>query len=319
MALDDLDRLLAYPGVARRVGNVLHAIEVLLRDGASPAARPAIRMAGAAGKGLRPALTITTAALGRCVWDRVLNAAMAVELVQVGSLVHDDIFEQAIVRRGTATINAVEGGDIALMVGDYILARAGQAAARAGDDVALAVGRAIEELCIGQFMETQELFDLDRAIDSHFASINGKTAALFACSCRVGGLCAGLADESLDAITRFGEAFGMCFQVIDDVLDLISSAELLGKPANIDIATGVYTLPVLLALRTPRSAALRGALEARLADRARDEVLRAGTVTQALDRARAFAAEASAALEFAPSLRAFPQRYMDWALRRFVP
>src|SRR5262245_54633818 len=115
----NLQDLIGIRGLDDRMLEVDARIEVLLWGDASPIGPAATRVAAAGGKRLRPALTFACASLGTPDWDRVLNAAVAVELVQVGSLVHDDIFEAAEVRRGIPTINAVEGDKIALMAGDY--------------------------------------------------------------------------------------------------------------------------------------------------------------------------------------------------------
>jgi geranylgeranyl pyrophosphate synthase len=320
MSAAELDGLLGVEGIEARVEDALRHLKRLIIGEGSPAGPPSDRVASAAGKGLRPALTFASAGLGRDDSQRTLNAAIAVELVQVGSLVHDDIFEEASVRRAVPTINAVEGNNVALMAGDYILARAAEAAARAGDAVAHAVGRTIESLCIGQFLETFDLFDAARTVESHLSSIRGKTAALFACSCEVGALCAGIAGGQVAALSVFGESFGMAFQLVDDVLDLVSDEARLGKPANIDLTTGVYTLPVLLALQGPDSSSLKTALANREPEAARDLVLATDATQRALARASAYAADASAALAGveAGGLRSFPQRYIRWALDRFA-
>ena len=101
----------------------------------------------------------------------------------------------------------------------------------------------------GQVLELQHLFDTTRSEDGYESTIEGKTAALFATSCRIGGMVAQVPDPTLDALTRFGRHLGMCFQIVDDVLDLTASEDALGKPAGQDLLEGVYTLPVIYALR----------------------------------------------------------------------
>jgi geranylgeranyl pyrophosphate synthase len=178
----------------------------------------------------------------------------------------------------------------------------------------------IEELCIGQLVETTELFDLDRSIDSQLESIKRKTGVLFGCACRLGAMCAFGDDRVIEGMARFGENFGIAFQLIDDVLDLVSD-ESRGKQANIDLASGVYTMPVLLALDTPRSHDLRRALEARDATTARALVLEARTIPEVIKRAHdygKFATQALAVLHpLDTPLGGFPERYIDWALEYF--
>src|SRR5918995_6119380 len=132
------------------------------------------RVGDAGGKRLRPALTIACAGLGGIYDQRVVAAATAAELVQVGSLVHDDLLDGALTRRGTPTMNAVEGASTALLAGDFMLAQAGQLAASVGAGAASILATTISELCIGQTREMAQLSDPDRTIDEHLESIRGK-------------------------------------------------------------------------------------------------------------------------------------------------
>ena len=218
---------------------------------------PCLRVVAGGGKRLRPALTIAVADIGRVFDPHVVAAAVAVELVQVGSLVHDDIFDEAETRRGTPTINAVEGQNQALLAGTFLMARAAAEAATAGQQVASDVARTVALLCVGQATETQHLFDIDQEIDRYLFTIEAKTAALFACSCRVGALSAGLPTDHVASFGEFGRNFGMAFQLIDDVLDLIGDPERLGKPVGVDLRSGVLTMPALLELARPAAGDLR--------------------------------------------------------------
>ena len=113
----------------------------------------------------------------------------------------------------------------------------------------------IGELCRGQVLELQHLFDVDRTEEIYFSAIGGKTAALFATACRIGGMVAEVEGPTLDALTEFGQHVGVCFQIVDDVLDVTGSDASLGKPAGNDLMEGVYTLPVILALTGRRRCA----------------------------------------------------------------
>jgi geranylgeranyl pyrophosphate synthase len=291
------------------------------------------------GKRLRPLLTIVGAGLGDTFDDRVVAAAAAVELVQVGSLVHDDILDRAATRRGRPTINAVEGVDHAVLAGDYILARAAELAASVSGEAAELLAVTLGELCEGQVQEMRDAFDPDRSVDAHLGSIRGKTAALFECSCRLGAHCAGLSEPNTRALARFGHAFGMGFQVLDDLLDLIGDADRLGKPTGNDIASGVYTLPVLAALTGPRGDELRRLLPgaggeddpgdgdtasptelAGAIELVRDSGSMA-VALQAMDRYADDARRAVAHLNqttIGGGLAAFPRLYTTWALETFM-
>ena len=164
--------------------------------------------------------------------------------------------------------------------------------------------------------------------------MRGKTAALFECACRLGAHCAGLAEENTLALARFGEAFGMGFQVLDDVLDLIGDPDRLGKPTGTDIVSGVYTLPVLAALRGPAGADLRQALAGNGAggdgavevdvQAAIDLVRQSGTIAEALSAADRYADEAHRAVAHlnqttvGEGLGLFPRTYTTWALENLM-
>jgi heptaprenyl diphosphate synthase len=339
MSADSLSRLFGLPDLPARLAAVDDRItDVLGHDGAllGPAS---VRVAQSGGKRLRPLLTIVTAAVGDVFDERVVDAAAAVELVQVGSLVHDDILDDAATRRGRPTINAVEGVNHAVLAGDYILARAAELAAGVGQVAARLVAVSLGELCEGQVLEMRDAYDTGRTVEAHLASVQGKTAALFECACRLGNHCAGLGDESGEALARFGRAFGMGFQVLDDVLDLIGDEERLGKPTGNDIASGVYTLPVLAALQAPVGDELRAALAgasdgaggslaagglAPQVDRALDLVRKSGAIAEALAAADRYGDEAHRAVEHlnqttvGEGLGLLPRTYATWALANLM-
>jgi heptaprenyl diphosphate synthase len=337
-------RLFGIPDLPYRLAAVDACITTALGHDGALLGPASVRVASSGGKRLRPLLTIVTAATRDVFDDRVVAAAAAVELVQVGSLVHDDILDEADTRRGRPTINAVEGLNHAVLAGDFILARAAELAAQVSQDAAALLAAALGDLCEGQVLEMRDTFDPDRTVEAHLASIRGKTAALFECACRLGAHCAGLGDESVRALARFGHAFGMGFQVLDDVLDLIGDENRLGKPTGNDIASGVYTLPVITALRGPHGADLRRELprpdgDGATADvdlrdhpappggdvgRALELVRGSGAIAEALTAADRFADEARRAVHHldqttvGEGLGLFPRTYTTWALEHLM-
>jgi len=206
----------------------------------------------AGGKRLRPMLTLcagyAAAGMDRPVSPEVVTGGASVELVHLGSLYHDDVIDEAETRRGVPSVNARWSNIVAILAGDYLLAQASSLAASLGADVAALLAATIGELCRGQVLELQHLFDADRTEESYLSAIEGKTATLMATACRVGGMVSGVSADSLDALTQFGNHLGMCFQVVDDVLDITATEADLGKPAGNDVHEGVYTLPVIYAL-----------------------------------------------------------------------
>jgi heptaprenyl diphosphate synthase len=206
----------------------------------------------AGGKRLRPMLTLcagyAAAGMHHPVSPEVVTGGASVELVHLGSLYHDDVIDEAETRRGVPSVNARWSNIVAILAGDYLLAQASSLAASLGADVAALLAATIGELCRGQVLELQHLFDADRTEEAYLSAIDGKTATLMATACRVGGMTSGVSVASLDALTQFGNHLGMCFQVVDDVLDITATEAELGKPTGNDVHEGVYTLPVIYAL-----------------------------------------------------------------------
>ena len=204
----------------------------------------------AGGKRLRPVMTIAAAQVGgkAKVSDEVIQGAIACELVHLGSLYHDDVMDESTMRRGVDTVNAKWGNLQAIVAGDFLLARASGIAASLGNEIAGLLARTIAQLCEGQIEELQHTYSVARTVPSYLVSIEGKTASLFATSARIGALVAGHDAHVVDALTNYGTSFGMVFQIVDDILDVIATDAELGKRAGHDMEEGVYTLPVLLTL-----------------------------------------------------------------------
>lgn len=212
----------------------------------------------AGGKRLRPVMTIAAASVGsdKPVSDDVIQGAISCELVHLGSLYHDDVMDESATRRGVDTVNARWGNLQAILAGDFLLAKASEIAAALGTEVAALLARTIGQLCEGQIEELTKAFDVSRSIPSYLVSIEGKTASLFATAARIGGLVAGHDRSVVDALTNYGTAYGMVFQIVDDVLDIIATDAELGKRSGHDMEEGVYTLPVLLTLKSDSTDAI---------------------------------------------------------------
>ena len=260
----------------------------------------------AGGKRGRPAFAIGAAATAAPamvpVHDDVITGSVSVELVHLGSLYHDDVMDEATTRRTVESVNAKWGNLQAILAGDFLLARASELAASLGTEVAALLARTIGRLCEGQILELQHTYDPQRAEDVYLKSIEGKTASLYATSCRIGALVSGQPRDHVEALTEFGLAYGMAFQIVDDILDVTATDEQLGKPAGHDLVEGVYTLPVIRTLAEPgtgrdRLQALLGQpLELEQMDEARSIVRGNGAVSASLEVARTYVARAREAL-----------------------
>lgn len=309
----------------------LDRIEAALRDavrtGDDHLTTLASHLIVAGGKRLRPVLSVAAALVGSpataMVSDDVVAGGIACELVHLGSLYHDDVMDEAATRRGVETVNAKWGNLQAILAGDFLLSRASEIAASLGTEVAALLARTIGRLCEGQIEELRHTYDASRPESSYLSSIGGKTASLYSTAARIGAIVAGHDRVVVDALTEYGELYGMVFQVVDDLLDLTATEEQLGKPAGHDLVEGVYTLPVL------RTLSRGDGLAAELADllgRPLDSVSRDvalgivrsnGGLHSALDTARDLAAAASRTCDALPpgevteALRAAPAALVE--------
>ena len=270
----------------------------------------ASHLISAGGKRLRPVMTIvsslvTEASPGQAT-NEVIQGGIACELVHLGSLYHDDVMDESTTRRGVETVNAKWGNLQAILAGDFLLARASEIAASLGTEVAGLLARTIGQLCEGQIEELRFTYKPERTLDSYLASIEGKTASLYSTAARIGGIVAGLDREMIDTLTAYGTAYGMVFQIVDDILDVTATDEELGKPAGHDMVEGVYTLPVMhtLAAGGPDAEELRRMLGRPLSRRRQRRALaivRSGDgVSRAVVTAREFVARAEAACDALP-------------------
>ena len=212
------------------------------------------------GKRYRPMLAQVAAELGPHDGTDPVEAGVAVELIHLGSLYHDDVIDEAASRRGTISVNANWSNTIAILAGDFLLARASEVAAPLGTEAVALLASTYALLCEGQVLELQLTGDLEHGPDRYFRVIERKTASLIRAAARLGAMAGGADAGSIEAATRWGHEVGMVFQLTDDVLDLIATEEFLGKPAGSDIREGTFTLPVLHALAGPAGSEIRNLL-----------------------------------------------------------
>ena len=206
----------------------------------------------AGGKRYRPLLAQVAGELGpRCRDGGPIEAGVAVELVHIGSLYHDDVIDEAETRRGSASVNANWDNTAAILGGDYLLAKASEVAAPLGEEAVTLIARTYAALCEGQVLELQLEGNITHGPNEYFAVIGGKTASLIRTSARLGALTAGATRDEIEAISEWAWEVGIVFQMADDVLDLVASEDFIGKPAGSDIKEGTYTLPVLYAAAGP--------------------------------------------------------------------
>lgn len=270
----------------------------------------AVSLIKAGGKRIRPGFAYLAGRLFGAELTDMLPLLAALELIHTGSLVHDDIIDGAKLRRGRPTTAFVHGDAAALYVGDFLIGRAlEQMALCRNQRVNYSINRTVLQMCRGEFRQEGDFFRVEQGLHTYFVRIRCKTALLFAGSCECGAALAGAADEQVDALWRFGYRLGMAFQIIDDLLDLTSDEQTLGKPAGNDLKQGNLTLPVLYALRGANAEPLREAIRAIRDGNLSElphalELVRASDgVGQAADVARRFLDEAAEDLSVLPKSR----------------
>jgi heptaprenyl diphosphate synthase len=299
--LVDTAPLLALPEIRPDLARLEPELGAAVRCGDHFLDEVTTHLIAAGGKRLRPTLALASATGGtRAATGEDLRGAVAVELVHLASLYHDDVMDEALVRRNVESVNARWGNLVAIVAGDFLLARSAELAASLGTEVAGLLAHTLGLLCQGQLTEVRTAFDPGRSVEDYLATIEGKTAALMSTSCRIGALTGGRPRAEVEALTEYGRAFGVLFQMRDDVLDVVASEEELGKPAGQDLAEGIYTLPVLLALADPMTGPeLRPLLGQPLGqperDKARAIVAGSDAVARTVDAGRAHADDAEAA------------------------
>ena len=292
----------------------LGRVEAALREAATTdddfLTEVASHLIPAGGKRLRPAFVIASALSlvpagdkPESLTDEMVRGGVAVELVHLGSLYHDDVMDEAETRRGIEAVNHRWGNLTAILAGDFLLAKASELAASLGTEVAELLAATIGHLCEGQVRELQLIYDIGRSEEQYLQAISGKTAALYATSCRIGGIVSGADRSVVDQLSEFGHAYGMAFQVVDDILDLIATDEELGKPSGNDLREGVYTLPVIrmIADGHPVTDLLGQQLDEETRDKARAIVVEGPEIATSVATAQEFVDTALAALDGLPA------------------
>lgn len=202
------------------------------------------------GKRLRPMLFLLCAnAKSPCPPEKTMPLATALELIHTASLVHDDIIDTSKKRRGVETANAKYGAQIAVLVGDYLFAKAFQLVADNdyGAQVQMILSKLVKNLCIGEIMQDRSLFEVP-TLAEYYTRINLKTAVFLSSCCRLGAIVAEMPEREVENLTAYGSGLGLAFQIIDDLLDFFGDEKITGKPHGGDLKSGVITLPVIRAL-----------------------------------------------------------------------
>jgi len=295
------------PEFEAQLSNGLALVETRLREqivGKYPLVIETSRhLVDAGGKRLRPLLTLIASHYGDPSRAQVIDAAVVCELTHLGTLYHDDVMDEAPLRRGVMSANTRWTNSVAILTGDYLFAKVSDLLADMGAEAVRLQARTFERLVIGQIMETQGPSAGVDAIDHYLNVVADKTGSLIATSARFGALLSGAPRETMETLTLFGEKMGVAFQLADDVIDIASESFESGKTPGTDLREGVPTLVTLNVMKSqdPADAELRHLLSAPIEDEATvAQVLRELRQHKALDESRSqlvsIAKEARAAL-----------------------
>ena len=239
------------PELADRLQRGLSAVDTLLRtvvDHEDPfIAQASGHLSEAGGKRFRPMLTLLAAELGSGINDDVVAAATGVELTHLASLYHDDVMDEADLRRGVVSANAMYGNSSAILIGDLLFGKASELVAGLGPEAVKIQAQTFVRLCSGQIRDDRPVPAGVDPIDYYLGVLADKTGVLIATAARYGAMFSGCSPETVDIMRRYGERLGIAFQLADDLLDISSGSGDSGKTPGTDLREGVATLPVLLA------------------------------------------------------------------------
>jgi heptaprenyl diphosphate synthase len=233
------------------------ALRLAVRADDEFVASVARHLVDAGGKRFRPLVSVLAAHFGDPSRPEIVPAAVVVEITHLATLYHDDVMDEAAVRRGAVSANARWDNTVAILTGDFLFSRASNLLADLGPHAVRLQARTFERLVIGQIRETVGPPEGADAIEHYLAVLADKTGSLIATAAEFGAYYAGADPQVVDTLRRFGEQIGVAFQISDDILDIASESSQSGKTPGTDLREGIATLPVLYALRSDEPAGQR--------------------------------------------------------------
>lgn len=211
----------------------------------------AVHLLVAGGKRLRPAFTLLAGKFYGYSLEKLIPVAMALELIHMATLVHDDVVDASMIRRGSPTVKANWGNIVSVQTGDYLLAKSLMLISKIDHpEVARILAEVSVEMCQGEIQQIKCSFDVEQNLKQYYYRIKRKTALLISACCRLGALVSGAPRREVWALGAYGHSLGMAFQIVDDVLDLTAKPFEFGKPIGGDVHQGIMTLPMILALKS---------------------------------------------------------------------
>ena len=280
------------------------------------------------GKRLRTALTLLSGKMKTYRFNKLLLLSVAFEMTHLATLIHDDIVDKALTRRGNPTVNALWGDSMAILLGDYYFAKtAGLIADIEDPRIDHLFSDTVATVCEGTLLELMTAGQANLTLQNYYEKISHKTACLIAACCKGGAIISGASDEEVDWLYQYGLNLGIAFQIIDDILDYTEDQSTIGKPAGNDLRQRIVTLPLIYALQSQASNGHLQQVQKLLNDEQQDDtevqqviawVLSGGNIERARKDAYTYADKARAMLDHFPpsSDRALLEEIIDFVVQR---
>ncbi len=299
---------LIYEPIQAQIVRVEERLRALAPEG-HPALLDLLKhVTASSGKRMRPAITLLASRFHPNDGELPIIMAAAVELLHIASLVHDDMVDNASVRRGLATISSLWGRDVAVQLGDYVFATSAVFVCDTNNiRVIRRFSETIKDLATGELIEGFGTFQWDHTYEQYKERIYSKTASLFRTAAESGAILSGAPEKTIQALSRYGYSLGMAFQVVDDILDFDGTQEEVGKPVGHDLLQGVMTLPSMLLLQrypdnNPVIGLFRGEDPERNNLQALEMIHNSTIIEDSYAVARDFSDDAASALEHMPDI-----------------
>lgn len=276
-----------YSGMKSEIDIIEKELETALNSSSYFLNEASLHLLKAGGKRIRPVFVLLAAKFGQYDIQQIKNVAVPLELIHMASLVHDDVIDNAELRRGRETVKAQYNNRVAMYAGDFIFAKALEYMTQIKKQQAHQVlSNTMVEICVGEIIQIEDKQVLKQNLRDYFRRIKRKTAVLISSSCELGAIASGASPEVVRHMRRFGYYVGMSFQIIDDILDFTATDKQLGKPAGSDLMQGNVTLPALYALEDDQiRPMIEKVIEGPITEGERQQLLKAIRKSDAIQKA----------------------------------
>lgn len=325
--MSDIEGLDLFFDIREDLNTVEEELKKLVQDKDPLLTETSVHLLNAGGKRLRPAFALLAGKFFNYDLEKLLPLAVALELIHMATLVHDDVVDSSLTRRGIPTVKANWGNKISMHTGDYLFAKSLILIAKYQEPlISRVLADTSVKMCEGEIQQISTAYQSDQHWKDYIYRIQRKTALLIAASCQLGAVASGSSPEMFEALRRYGHHLGMAFQITDDILDMVADQKIFGKPIGGDLRQGIVTLPVIYALdKSSRRDRLKELVEK--PDKAETEVTEAinmikecGAIDFSFDVALKYIQKAKKQLEYLPDkpVKATFHMYADFiGMRRF--